>query len=271
MNEIIELNDVLSARRIKKIMTILTNPSCKYADGRVTSSGLAQLGKHNWQLNLEQKINGIDLYDFFQKQVPTWLINTKTWKDNFTLDLPIEFKSSLVHMYDSKSGPEYDWHYDTSAAKITNGSHPTIQTHACSFILNSNYEGGELEVKKLNGDIVSFKPKTNSCIIFPTTHLHRVKPVTKGIRYSMVVWVNYVVTNTDDWNHYKAFRNFDKKLKEIISFGSAPGKEADRQPTLDRLNELLKDEDKTYEWCLDLARKAMQLECILIRRCMNVK
>jgi PKHD-type hydroxylase len=58
----------------------------------------------------------------------------------------------------------------------------------------SEYEGGELEfqprdVQDPNHTIACTEAQTKgSIIIFPSYVWHRVKPVTKGTRYSLVIW-----------------------------------------------------------------------------------
>ena len=49
----------------------------------------------------------------------------------------------------------------------------------------SEYEGGELE---LYGKDVSYALGKGNVIIFPSFMLHKVHPVTKGLRKSLVVW-----------------------------------------------------------------------------------
>lgn len=51
--------------------------------------------------------------------------------------------------------------------------------------LNDNYEGGEFLI---NGEVVDMKQ--GDMLVFPSCFLypHMVKPVTKGIRYSWVLW-----------------------------------------------------------------------------------
>ena len=57
-----------------------------------------------------------------------------------------------------------------------------------SLILNENYEGGELEFKDSNENI-SLNLNKGDMVIFPSTLLHRVKPVTNKIRKSLVGWM----------------------------------------------------------------------------------
>ena len=53
-----------------------------------------------------------------------------------------------------------------------------------TVVLNDDYEGGEFEFLG-NGTI---KEKMGTVIVFPSYMQHRVLPVTKGVRYSLVVW-----------------------------------------------------------------------------------
>jgi PKHD-type hydroxylase len=59
-----------------------------------------------------------------------------------------------------------------------------------------DYEGGELEFDFRNNDLDKkqniikcdqIKPR-GSIVVFPSFIWHRVKPVTKGTRYSLVIW-----------------------------------------------------------------------------------
>jgi PKHD-type hydroxylase len=87
--------------------------------------------------------------------------------------------------YDSEYKGFYDWHMDignnvTSKRKIS----ISIQ-----FSEPEEYEGGGLDFQV--GRDIWTAPKINNCaIIFPSYFLHRVKPVTKGKRKSLVLWVS---------------------------------------------------------------------------------
>jgi len=65
----------------------------------------------------------------------------------------------------------------------------------CSLSDSKDYKGGELEFNLINPDNGKLvKKKCNeilprgSIVVFPSHIWHRVKPVTKGTRYSLVVW-----------------------------------------------------------------------------------
>ena len=63
--------------------------------------------------------------------------------------------------------------------------------YSCVFLINDDYEGGELAFKYPKSDeILKVEKKKNRLIIFPSNFLypHTVLPVTKGERYSVVAW-----------------------------------------------------------------------------------
>jgi PKHD-type hydroxylase len=83
-----------------------------------------------------------------------------------------------------ESGGHYDWHVDIGA-DITSGRKISASVQLSD---GNGYEGGELEF--LNVDSMDFPRSLGSVIIFPSYLPHRVKPVTRGIRRSLVVWVH---------------------------------------------------------------------------------
>ena len=100
----------------------------------------------------------------------------------------------------------YDWHCD-SWAKPYDRKEPNNPEHGkirklsmtCQLTDGSEYEGGELEFDFRNYEphmrnelkhrvqCKEILPK-GSIIVFPSFVWHRVKPVTKGVRYSLVMW-----------------------------------------------------------------------------------
>lgn len=68
-----------------------------------------------------------------------------------------------------------------------------------SLLLNDDYEGGEFELEQLfmynekferQSEFKKFKLKSNSLIVFHSDLIHKVHPVYKGVRESLVGWVS---------------------------------------------------------------------------------
>jgi len=66
--------------------------------------------------------------------------------------------------------------------------HGNARKLSMSIILNSDYEGGDFEIEALPDKEKVPSLKEGSIIIFPSFMTHRVTPVTKGTRYSLVAW-----------------------------------------------------------------------------------
>ena len=80
-------------------------------------------------------------------------------------------------------GGHYDWHADLG---------PGISNRKLSCVLQlsdpSEYEGGDLEMNP-GGQIMTVPKKLGLICFFPSFLLHRVKPLTSGVRRSLVTWL----------------------------------------------------------------------------------
>lgn len=81
-------------------------------------------------------------------------------------------------------------HYKLHTDAALHGAEGDNRKLSFSILLNDDYEGGELEIPGSPGQSDIFKPKFNSAIFFPSYMPHCVKPVTEGIRKSLVGWVH---------------------------------------------------------------------------------
>ena len=103
------------------------------------------------------------------------------WNLNISGVEPVQFGSY------GESG-FYDWHIDQHP-KIING---VVRKISMSLFLNEDYEGGEFDLELYSPDtdprFKTFKLKTGSAIFFQGDQWHRVRPVTSGLRKSLVAW-----------------------------------------------------------------------------------
>jgi PKHD-type hydroxylase len=94
----------------------------------------------------------------------------------------------------------YDWHPDSFSVPYNNKDNNfngKIRKLSVTVSLSDpkDYKGGELEFDFRNND--NGKPNIKKCteilpqgsvVVFPSFVWHRVKPVTEGTRYSLVIW-----------------------------------------------------------------------------------
>ena len=95
----------------------------------------------------------------------------------------------------------YDWHCDSNELPYNKPNdknvHGKIRKLSVTVSLSdeSEYEGGDFEFDFRNDDRGSDQPRIckeirpkGSVVVFPSFVWHRVKPVTSGTRYSLVIW-----------------------------------------------------------------------------------
>ena len=80
----------------------------------------------------------------------------------------------------------YNWHIDGMCSHSESQDDGNTRKLSMSIILNSDYEGGDFEMRGLKEKIPRLEE--GSIMVFPSFLEHRVTPVTKGIRYSLVTW-----------------------------------------------------------------------------------
>ena len=92
--------------------------------------------------------------------------------------------TELAQYTEYPSGGFYDWHMDSD---VNFAHEPPVRKISMTLLLNheSEFDGGELEILN-QGKKVPLKQ--GNAICFASFLNHRVKPVTRGIRQSLVVW-----------------------------------------------------------------------------------
>lgn len=80
----------------------------------------------------------------------------------------------------------YDWHIDIGRSGVNASRKLSLVVQLSD---PSDYEGGLLEVNAAGN--VEAQPRAIGCLTaFPSFVLHRVSPVTKGVRYSLAAWAH---------------------------------------------------------------------------------
>ena len=87
-----------------------------------------------------------------------------------------------------RPGGHYEWHIDYGICW-----HPGLDRKLSISIQLSNesqYEGGELEIRNWKGDNITAPKMLGSAIVFDSRVTHRAKPVTEGERIVLVGWAS---------------------------------------------------------------------------------
>ena len=95
-------------------------------------------------------------------------------------------------------GGFYNFHRDGMGDNLSAYKNPTntfmngrVRKLSMSIILNGNFQGGKFEFATYGREVCQITPieaSPGTIIVIPSSMEHRVTPVTKGIRYSLVTW-----------------------------------------------------------------------------------
>lgn len=112
----------------------------------------------------------------------TDLVNNKFYR----FDL-IGYDSFQFTTYKASESGHYDWHVDSIVGQPNRQGHGLHRKLSMTLLLNDDFEGGDFEVNLSKPEKVNVRK--GRAIFFPSFVLHRVTPVTKGTRKSLVIWV----------------------------------------------------------------------------------
>ena len=183
---------VLTAEELTTIRQELDQSD--WVDGKATVGAQGAKVKHNRQLPeyspLSIKLGQIVLAAL--KRNPLF----------FAAALP---KQTIPPLFNSYAGGEhYGLHVDGSVRGVP-GTQMSIRTDVSSTLFLSDpeeYDGGELVVMETYGTH-EVKLPAGDLILYPSTSLHRVEPVTRGQRVCSFFWTQSMVR--DDWKRSMLF------------------------------------------------------------------
>lgn len=103
----------------------------------------------------------------------------------FKYDITGFYEPAQLSTYSDEDYGCYDWHVD-----VVNRSAPTPRKLSAALLLSdlSEFEGGEFQLKSTTNTAKTLELAKGRVWIFPSYMLHRVAPVTKGVRKSLVLW-----------------------------------------------------------------------------------
>lgn len=172
---ITKLPQVLSAQQISSIIQLVEHGN--FIDGKSTAGWHAKAVKTNRQWQGEPELN---------EQIQQGMQGALTQHPLFS---GATYAKSMMPFIISEStlGGGYGNHIDD--ALMANDT--VLRTDiSCTVFLTppEDYEGGEL-VMNLSGMEMAFKLNAGDAIIYPSTTLHRVNPVTSGSRQVALTWI----------------------------------------------------------------------------------
>ncbi|MEJ8853819.1 Fe2+-dependent dioxygenase [Variovorax robiniae] len=178
--------DVLTPDQVRNLRAALQ--ATDWIDGRQTVGEQGARVKRNRQLPEHSPVSRE-----LGKSVLTALARSTLFH---SAALPLRFVPPLFNRYEG--GEHYGLHVD-GAVRSLPGTGEQLRTDlSCTLFLSEpeEYEGGELEVFDTYGTH-EVKLPAGDLILYPSTSLHRVQPVTQGARICSFFWVQSMVRDSE--------------------------------------------------------------------------
>ena len=184
--------EVLSREQVAECRRILA--SAEWVDGQATAGIQASQSKRNLQLPENSPV-----IEALREVVTDALTRHPLF---FSAALPHRILPPYFNLY--QGGGQYGNHVD-NAIRRARGQGPALRTDVSTTLFlydPDEYEGGELVVEDAYGEHQARLP-AGDAIVYPSTSLHRVEPVTRGSRVCAFLWTQSMIR--DDWRRTMMF------------------------------------------------------------------
>ena len=177
------IDNVLTKDEIARIYVVFE--SVGFVSGKATAKGLATDVKDNLQLPPDNPE--------VQEIMKLVLEALKRNQEFFVTVYPKRAYPPLFNRYEA--GMTYGEHVDNSVMRMPNPMRTDI---ALTLFLSDpdSYDGGELVIKMAGGE-TAIKLPAGSLVTYPPYYVHRVEPVTRGVRYAAVSWAESILRDPD--------------------------------------------------------------------------
>ena len=184
---LIQIPDVLSADQVAHARRLLDE--AEWVDGKVTAGHQSVHAKNNMQLPESHPVGrqlGDIIVGALQRQ-PLFM----------TAALPLHVFPPLFNRY--AGGHSFGSHVDNAIRQVPGTPHRLRTDLSCTLFLSepAEYDGGELMIEDVYG-VHSVKLPAGHLVLYPSTSLHHVRPVTRGARISSFFWLQSMVRDDGD-------------------------------------------------------------------------
>jgi PKHD-type hydroxylase len=179
---LLAIPNVLTAEQVMRARQLLNE--AEWVDGRVTAGHQSARAKDNAQLPEDSPV---------ARQLGEMIVTALGQNPLFiSAALPLRVFPPLFNRY--TGGQSFGTHVDSAIRQVAGTGH-RIRTDVSATLFLANpdeYDGGELTVEDTFGTH-SVKLPAGHMILYPSTSLHHVRPVTRGARIASFFWIQSMV------------------------------------------------------------------------------
>lgn len=168
-------------------VTDIFNPA--ELDAIINIGTASELGRASTYGGSDPSVRDSYVNFLFPNQITSWIfarlaaVITEMNNRFFGFDLQAMEQGLQFTRYEAP-GEHYEWHIDRGMNSGTRKLSLSVQLSD-----PEDYEGGDLELW-FGGEPVKAAKQRGMITLFPSYVMHRVAPVTKGVRYSLVAWIS---------------------------------------------------------------------------------
>ncbi len=179
---IVTIDPLLNADELAIARSLLASAS--WSDGRLTAGAQAALAKNNQQLADDEPHTAA-----LRQLVLQALSRSATF---FAAALPLKILPPFFNRY-AGAANAYGAHVDGVMRQAPDGSYVRADLSATLFLSDpDSYDGGELRIEDTFGT-QSIKLPAGSLVLYPSSSVHQVTPVTRGERLASFLFMQSMV------------------------------------------------------------------------------
>lgn len=178
-------DDVLTDEEIRFLISSVEINEGRYGQGKVGGGGQARGYEPSIRRSLVSWLDPNDKsIEFFHKKIISTF--TEINQQHFRYALT-GLEQTQFTKYVEEDASYYNWHKDEESTGFK--ANYTRKLSGVLFLSDpKDYEGGELQICNGPENIITIEPKKGRMVFFPSYTIHKVNPVTKGVRYTAVNW-----------------------------------------------------------------------------------
>ena len=185
------LHHILSPQDIRKVLDLIANAP----EGEGWINGLATSGKQSAQVKNNQQTPEGGRVTAQAREIIISAISKSA--EFMTAALPRRVYPPNFNRYTGETNT-FGAHIDNALRNVP-GTGGFLRTDlSCTLFLSdpASYDGGELVINSPGGDL-AYKLPAGSLLLYPSTTVHRVNPVTRGERISSFFWIESMVSSNE--------------------------------------------------------------------------
>ena len=192
----LHLKNILTLDEIHTARALLDADDAPWVDGRSSAGGQALAHKRNEQLS----------QDSAPSQQLRALVLAALQRDAlfFSAALPKKIFNPLFNRYSGESN-FYGDHVDGAVLRSQSTQQWVRSDISCTLFLAEphEYDGGELRIQEAHSERLVKLP-AGDMVLYPSSTVHQVAPVTRGARLASFFWIESMVRSTEQrlllWN-----------------------------------------------------------------------